>query len=158
MSEDPITIELNPRERRFYDRLRGQVRGAPPGANSGLSDLLLLLPDLTVLLIRLMRDDRVPTGAKLVAMLGVGYVVSPIDLMPGLLFGPIGAIDDLLVVTAALSRILNDVHPDVVRAAWPGPGDALQAIQRVTRWSQDTVGSGLRRILRTAFRLEVRRG
>lgn len=156
MAEDQITIELNPRERRFYDRLRTQVRGAQPGANSGLSDLLLLLPDLTVLLIRLMRDDRVPVGAKLVAMLGVGYVVSPIDLMPGLLFGPLGAVDDLLVVTAALSRLVNEVHPDVVRAAWPGPGDALQVIQRVTNWSHDLVGTRVRRFLRAAFRLQVR--
>ena len=56
-------------------------------------------------------------------------------------------VDDLLVVSAALSHLLNDVHPDIVRAAWPGQGDALDAIQRVSRWSEDQVGGRLRRAL-----------
>ena len=136
VSEAPITIELNPRERRLYDRLRTQVVNRQPGASSGVRDLLLLLPDLTVCLVRLLRDDRVPLGSKAIAVIGIGYVISPIDLLPGMLFGPLGLVDDLLIVTATLSRILNDVHPDVVRSQWPGNGDALEAIQRVTHWSE----------------------
>ena len=42
MSEGPITIELNPRERRFYDRLRERVVPVRPGATTGARDLLLL--------------------------------------------------------------------------------------------------------------------
>ncbi len=153
MTEDRITIELNPRERRFYDRLRSQVARAPrPGAASGVRDLALLLPDLTVLLARLLRDPRVPRGPKLVALLGLGYVLSPIDLLPEVLLGPIGLVDDLLVVSAALSRLLNDVHPDVVRSHWSGHGDALDAIQRVAGWSHGLLrrsfGSAVRRVLR----------
>src|SRR5262245_66508356 len=101
-----------------------------PGQVSGLGDLVLLLPDFTVLLARLLRGPRVPRRAKLVALLGIGYVLSPIDLIPALLVGPLGLLDDLVVVTAALSRLINHVHPDVVRSAWPGRGDALDAIQR----------------------------
>lgn len=136
MSESTVTIELNPRDRRLYDRLRTQVVKRRPGASSGVRDLLLLLPDLTVCLLRLLRDDRVPIASKAVALVGVGYVISPIDLVPGLLFGPIGLVDDLLIVAATLSKILNDVHPDVVRSQWSGPGDVLEAIQRVTSWSE----------------------
>ncbi len=72
MSDDTVTIELNPRERRLYDRLRRQVVRYEPGTNSGMRDLILLLPDLTVLAMRLMRDDRVPRRAKFLAMIGVG--------------------------------------------------------------------------------------
>jgi uncharacterized membrane protein YkvA (DUF1232 family) len=152
MNEDRITIELNPRERRLYDRLRSRLAEAPrPGDGSGLRDLALLLPDLTVLLARLLRDARVPRGPKLVALLGLGYVLSPIDLLPEVLLGPIGLVDDLLVVTACLSRLLNDVHPDVVRSHWSGRGDALDAIQRVAGWSRSLVsrnfGAAVRRVL-----------
>lgn len=149
MSEsfDAVMIELNPRERRAYDAIREQIVKRAPGGSSGLREVLLLLPDMTVLLMRLLRDDRVPRLSKLIAMIGVGYVLSPIDLMPALLLGPLGLVDDLLVVTAALSRLLNDVHPDIVRAAWPGQGDALDAIQRVSRWSEDQIGGRLRRAL-----------
>ena len=140
----PITIELNPRERRLYDTLRARVSEREHGESSGLADLLLLLPDLTVLLVRLLRDDRVPRIPKLIALVGVGYVLSPIDLLPALLLGPLGLVDDLLVVSAALSRLLNHVHPDVVRSAWSGQGDALEAIQRVTRWSEDVFKGRIR--------------
>ena len=92
----------------------------PPGTPSGLRDLILLLPDLTVLLMRLMREPRIPMRAKLVAGFGIGYVLSPIDLLPSLLLGPIGLVDDLLVVAATLSQLLNHVHPDVVRSHWSG--------------------------------------
>ena len=55
-------------------------------------------------------------------------------------------------MTAALSLLLNDVHPDVVRAHWSGKGDALEVIQRVSGWSRSfvrrTVGAALRRLLR----------
>ncbi len=155
MSE-PITIELNPRERRLYDRLRGRVVRSAPGAPSGWRDVLLLLPDLTVLLLRLLRDERVPSGGKLVALLGVGYALSPIDLLPSLVFGPFGLVDDLLVVTAALSRLINRVHPDVLRAAWPGQGDALEAIKRATAWAEAFLRARLRDLTRGLLRLESR--
>ena len=155
--DDHVLIELNPRERRLYDRLRTRVVDAPePGQGSGLRDMLLLLPDFTVLLARLLRDPRVPRRSKWIALLGVGYVLSPIDLLPALLLGPIGLIDDLVVVTAALSRLLNHVHPDVVRSAWSGQGDALDAIQRAAAWSERFVGAKLRGLVRGALRLEQR--
>ncbi len=152
MSDEAITIELNPREQRLYERLRSRVATSEPGAGSGLRDLVLLLPDLTVLLMRLLRDRRVPRGSKVAALLGVGYVLSPIDLLPTLIFGPLGLVDDLLVVSATLSRLLNHVHPDVVRSHWPGRGDALEAIQRVTAWAESLFTGRLRGFVRGLLR------
>jgi uncharacterized membrane protein YkvA (DUF1232 family) len=134
MSEGPITIELNPRERRFYDRLRERVVPVRPGATTGARDLLLLLPDLTILLGRLLRDRRVPLVDKAIAVGGIAYVLSPIDLLPALVLGPIGMLDDLFIVAACLSRLVNHVHPDVVRGHWSGQGDALEIIQSTTAW------------------------
>jgi uncharacterized membrane protein YkvA (DUF1232 family) len=136
MAESPVIIELNPRERRLYDRLRARVVSPRERAGSGVGDILLLLPDLTVLLARLLRDERVPLRSKALAVLGLAYVVSPIDLIPEVFLGPIGLVDDVLVVSAALSFMLNDVHPDVVRSHWSGKGDALDTIQRVSSWSE----------------------
>ena len=126
----PIEIELNANERRFYDRVRRHVRDPDPGASSGLRDLMLLLPDLTMLMFRLLKDERVAIGDKAIAVLGIGYVLSPIDLLPTFLLGPLGLVDDILVVSATLSRLVNHVHPDVVRTHWSGQGDALAVIQR----------------------------
>lgn len=141
-----VEIELNPRERRLYDRIRSSVRVHEPGASSDLRDLLLLVPDLLILLLRLLRDRRVPLGEKAFALLGVGYVLSPIDLLPEFLLGPIGLMDDFFVLGVTLSRILNHVHPDVVRSHWSGQGDALEAVQRLSGWCERQLGSRLRRV------------
>jgi len=145
--DESVTIDMDGRERRFYDRMRAIVAEPRPGERSGMRDLVLLLPDLTVLLFRLMRDERVPVGAKAIGMLGIGYVLSPVDLVPEFLFGPIGLLDDLFVVGAALSRILNYVHPDIVRSHWSGQGDALDAIQRATGWAEARVRGLVGRLL-----------
>jgi uncharacterized membrane protein YkvA (DUF1232 family) len=151
-SDERVTIELGRRESRLYDRVRSAVATQRPGERSGLREMLLLLPDLTVLLVRLLRDERVPLGGKALALLGVGYVLLPIDLVPEIVVGPIGVVDDLFVVAAALSRILNYVHPDVVRSHWSGQGDALDAIQGATEWAEDRVRSVLGRVLPRALR------
>ena len=144
----PITNELNPAARRLWDRLRDRMTAPRPAADpSGATDLLLLLPDLTVLLLRLLRDERVPLARKAVALAGVAYVISPLDLMPSLLLGPVGLVDDLMIVAACLSGIVNRVHPDVVRSHWSGQGDALQAIERVTAWVEEHVVGGVRALV-----------
>lgn len=147
-SPPSVEIELNPREQRLYERLRERLRAPSAGRGSDLRDLVFLLPDLVVLMLRLLRDPRVAAGDKAVALLGVGYVLSPVDLVPEFLFGPLGLVDDLLVVAATLSRLVNHVHPDVVRAHWPGQGDALQVVHRLTAWSERQLGGRLRRVVR----------
>jgi uncharacterized membrane protein YkvA (DUF1232 family) len=143
-----IEIELNPSEQRLYERVRGRLVRSRRTSRSGLGDLLLLLPDFVVLLARLLRDQRVALGDKAVALAGIAYVLSPIDLVPAFLFGPLGALDDILVVTAAVSRVVNHVHPDVVRSHWAGKGDVLDAIHRVSEWSEGQMGTRLKGLLR----------
>jgi len=145
---DLVEIELNPSERRLYDRVRAAVVASAARGVPGAADLVLLVPDLCVLLFRLLRDDRVARGDKAVALAGLAYVLSPIDVMPALLFGPLGVLDDLVVVTAAASRLVNHVHPDVVRMHWSGKGDVLEAIQRVSAWSEGQVRRRFRGLLR----------
>ena len=144
MPQPAITIDLNPPRGRLWDRVRGQFASSRPAAEpSGAADLLLLLPDLTILTARLLRDPRVPMGRKAVAVAGLAYVLSPLDLVPALFFGPVGLIDDLMIVAACLSGIVNRVHPDVVRSHWSGQGDALEAIERVTGWVEGQVVGGM---------------
>ena len=146
--ERAVEIEIGAREQRLYDRIRARIRPVVPGAHSDIRDVVLAFPDLVMLLARLVRDERVKVGDKALAVFGVAYVLSPIDLVPVWLFGPLGAVDDLLVVAATLSRVINHVHPDVVRAHWSGQGDALALIQRATDWSERQFGKRLRGVLR----------
>ena len=54
---------------------------------------------------RLMRDRRVPMVTKLIPIIALGYVVTPIDLVPDFL--PVrGQLDDILVVVILLGMFI----------------------------------------------------
>ncbi|MBW2278713.1 MAG: hypothetical protein JRF63_14575, partial [Deltaproteobacteria bacterium] len=73
-----------------------------------------------------------------------------LDFLPSFLLGPIGLLDDLIVVGTVLSRMINRVHPDVVRSHWPGRGDALQVIHRVSQWTETQMTNRVKDVLRRA--------
>jgi uncharacterized membrane protein YkvA (DUF1232 family) len=148
VSAERITIDLSGNERRRYERLRARVAKPRPGEPTGFRDLCLLLPDFVVLLGRLAIEPQVPAGAKLVAASTVAYVISPIDLLPEVLLGPFGLIDDVIVVGAGVSFLLNRVHPDLIRAHWPGQEDALESMQAVSEWMESQVTGRLFALLR----------
>lgn len=148
MTPEPVVeIDLNARERRVYDRWRAALRRPLPGASPDLRDALLALPDLVVLVLRLLRDPRVRPGDKAIALLGVAYVLSPIDLLPEFLIGPVGLLDDVFMLALTVSRLVNRVHPDVVRAHWSGQGDVLEAIQRLSGWGERQLGGRVRSLI-----------
>ncbi len=144
----PVEIDADLRARRLYDRLRARLRPALPGAASDVRDILLLMPDLLLLICRLIADPRVAPGNRALAVLGVTYLLSPIDLLPSFLFGPLGVLDDLVVLAATVSRLVNHVHPDIVRSHWSGQQDVLLAVERVSRWSEQQIGRRLRSLFR----------
>jgi uncharacterized membrane protein YkvA (DUF1232 family) len=144
VNEQPIEIDLSARERRIYDRWRAALAKPLPGASADLRDALLALPDLVMLVLRLLRDARVRPGDKAIAVLGIAYVMSPVDLLPEFLFGPLGLLDDVFVLALTVSRLVNRVHPDVVRAHWSGKGDVLDTIQRTSAWAERQVGGRVR--------------
>ncbi|MDX1657764.1 MAG: YkvA family protein [Nitriliruptorales bacterium] len=90
-------------------------------------ELVRFLPDVAKLLYALVRDDRVPMHAKLVAGGAIAYVVSPIDLIPDFL-GGIGKVDDALVVTRALRFLAQEAGYDLLHELWPGSEDGFAVL------------------------------
>jgi uncharacterized membrane protein YkvA (DUF1232 family) len=65
------------------------------------------------LVLRLVRDPRVPLYTKLV-LVGVAiYVVSPLDIIPDFIPG-LGELDDLAVLTAGLSFFIKLCPEEIV--------------------------------------------
>jgi uncharacterized membrane protein YkvA (DUF1232 family) len=87
------------------------------------------IPDCLVLFKRLLADDRVPRGRKLLLGVLLGYLALPIDLVPD--FIPVaGQLDDAIVVALALRSILRAAGEAPVREHWPGPESSLRVILR----------------------------
>ncbi len=77
----------------------------------------------------LLRDPRVPLWAKVIPVLGIIYVLSPLDFIPDVLIG-IGQLDDLAIVLGGMRLFAAVVPQDLVeehRATIAGkPLDIIQ--------------------------------
>lgn len=105
--------------------------------NSDSLVLLRNLPELAVFLARGMVSSRVSGQTKAQLALTVLYAASPLDLLPELLLGNWGLVDDVLVVVVAIDRLLNREDPEVVKQLWPGGDEAeLERVQQIfARWA-----------------------
>ena len=79
-----------------------------------------------------MRDPRTPMAARLLAMLVVGYALSPIDLIPD--FVPLlGYIDDLILLPLGIWLVLRLMPEEVMADARRRAGETEidPAIKRI---------------------------
>jgi uncharacterized membrane protein YkvA (DUF1232 family) len=92
--------------------------------------LVRLVPDCVVLFKRLLTDPRVEWWRKVVLVLVIVYVASPIDLVPD--FVPIaGQLDDAILVVLAIRVLLRGGGPRLLSDHWPGPARSLEFIRRL---------------------------
>lgn len=105
-----------------------------------------LLPNTAKLLGRLVRDPRVPIVRKVLAALVLGYVVSPIDLIPDFFLG-VGLLDDLVLVALALANLMESAGRDVVLEHWDGSEDALDLVMATVDWGAEIIPDPVRRLL-----------
>ena len=84
----------------------------------------MFLPNMVMMLARLIKDPRVPTAEKALFIGAIVYVISPLDFIPDVL--PfIGQVDDLYVVALTLLRLVSRTDESVLRQAWQGGGDIV---------------------------------
>ena len=144
MTENGEVVPLPDRQSSaFIDREPGSV---PRTRADILKELALALPNLTVLLYRLLRDPSVAPRRKIVAGVAAAYVVSPIDLIPD--FIPVaGQVDDALVVALALTHVIEGAPQETVAAHWPGSEDSLELTLGLLKWAAELVPGPIRRLI-----------
>ena len=99
------------------------------GRGADARALARFVPDCVVLFRRLLADDRIPRRRKLALVALLGYLASPIDLVPD--FIPVaGQLDDVLAVILVLRFVLRSADDDLLAEHWPGPPRALALLRR----------------------------
>jgi uncharacterized membrane protein YkvA (DUF1232 family) len=110
-------------KRKLQRREQSEMRGR-------LGSFLMFLPNLVLLLGRLLRDAAVPAAEKALFAAAVIYVISPLDFIPDV-FPFIGQVDDLYVVALVLLRLVNRTDESVVRRHWSGGGDIVALAESI---------------------------
>ena len=108
---EPETVNAK-KERDFYQRLRLELREWAESEGRGHQWLswVMLAPDLFHLLIRLAADPEVSLTEKGKLGAVILYFISPLDLLPELLLGPPGFLEDIVLATYALNSMINSTN------------------------------------------------
>ncbi len=127
-------------------------RGEKSELKGRMRSFLMFLPNMVMLLGRLLRDARVPTAEKALFLGAIVYVISPIDLIPDML--PfIGQVDDLYVVALTLLRLVNRTDESVVREHWSGGGDIIALTDSIANIAPKLLPKRVSRVLTTRVEL-----
>ena len=129
----------------FYQALRARSRAGsrPRRAPRAAGRISPRAPDLFHLLCRLALDKDVPAAHKVKLAGAVAYFISPFDLVPEALTGPIGYVDDVAVAAFVLNALVNESGKDLVARHWAGQADLLGVIRRILAFADEMLGSGL---------------
>jgi len=138
----------------FYQKLREEFRDwakTEEGQSNKFAEYLLCAPDLFHLLCKLTFDSRVPTLEKAKLAGAIAYFVSPVDLIPEAILGPVGYVDDIALAAIVLNNLVNKTEQGVIQEHWAGDGDVLNLIKEIIEAADEMLGSGLWRKLKKAY-------
>lgn len=131
----------------FYDRLRDRIldfvdrRGGKIGDSA--AQALLLVPDIFILMVRMALDREVPSSTRTLLASALAYFILPVDLLPEVLVGPTGFLDDLVLGVMVLAQAFsNDLEP-IAAKHWSGKGSVRAAIRDVLSTAHSLVGHDL---------------
>ena len=122
------------------------------GVKSRMQNFLMFLPNMVVLLGRMLKDARVPTAEKALFLAAIVYVISPLDFIPDV-FPFIGQVDDIYVVALTLLRLINRTDAGIVREHWSGGGDIVSLADSIASIAPSLLPKRIGRILSSKVEL-----
>jgi len=128
------------------------ARNERRGVKSRMQNFLMFLPNMVVLLGRMLKDARVPTAEKALFLAAIVYVISPLDFIPDV-FPFIGQVDDIYVVALTLLRLINRTDAGIVREHWSGGGDIVSLADSIAGIAPSLLPKRISRILSSKVEL-----
>ena len=111
-----------------------------------MKSFIMFLPNMVLLLGRMLKDSRVPIAEKALFMAAIVYVISPLDFIPDV-FPFIGQVDDIYVVALVLLRLLNRTDESIVREHWSGGGDIVSLANSIANIAPKFLPKRISRVL-----------
>jgi uncharacterized membrane protein YkvA (DUF1232 family) len=102
------------------------------GKRVAAKELATLIPNLLLLFKDLVKDPRVPRGAKVWLLIGALWLASPIDLLPEFL-PVIGPLDDAIVAALILRHLAHRAGTEVIGTHWRGDPRTLERVLSIAR-------------------------
>lgn len=127
-------------------------RRRPGGGGGGVSTaeammaLLRDLPHFGRLVYRLAKDPRVSVIDKALVVAALAYTAVPADAIPDVI--PfLGELDDIVIVTVAIGRLINNVGTELLLEHWDGDDATLESALEVVERGSSLLPQPLKSIL-----------
>ncbi len=137
--------KLDKQENKLRRREKSEMKGR-------LRSFIMFLPNMVMLMGRLLKDSRVPAAEKALFAAAIVYVISPLDFIPDV-FPFIGQVDDLYVVALVLLRLVHRSDASVVRRHWSGGGDIVALADSIANIAPKFLPGRVARILTSRVEL-----
>lgn len=129
-----------------FDAIDERAAAPPRTARELAVESVAIAPNLVKLLARLSIDPRVPIRRRALVVAALAYVISPVDLIPDFVPG-LGKLDDVVLVSVAIDRMLSGADATIVAEHWDGSEDALDLVRSAFAWGAEIVPSVLAKFL-----------
>ncbi|CAJ64541.1 MULTISPECIES: YkvA family protein [Frankia] len=90
-------------------------------------EITMFLPDLVIMLRRVVADPRVPQSAKVEAAAALAYLVSPRNRLTNMI-PVVGQLDDVAIVAFAFRRLVVGAGEPILREHWRGSDRGFQVL------------------------------
>lgn len=137
----------------FYRQIRRQIHNwaKKKGKAYEYLEYLLLAPDFFYLLVKLMLDSRVPLKVKAKTGVVIIYYLSPLDIVPEGILGPVGFADDLVLAVWTIKNLLGSVERKVLQELWPSEENLFLVMEKVLEVAEQWLGRGTYQKLKRFF-------
>lgn len=152
-----IPIEANEKNCSSYSEVRNSMVNTVPHKYRDYSQYVLLLPDIIALLVRVFKDERVTKETKRYLGVALGYLLSPIDIIPDSI-PLIGKIDDLAVVFFVFQKLLCDIPTEIIIDNYEGNEDIILIIKEGIALFADRFGTKNIKNIIDILSLSVKKG
>lgn len=142
------------KHRDFYRNLRDKLDEWLQEKKIGgkYTKFLLLAPDIFHLLCKLSVDPDVPRREKVKVGAAIAYFITPVDIIPDIITGPVGYMDDLAVAAFVLNGIVNHTDPEIVKKHWAGDENILEIIKMILSAADNYLGKDIWRKIKDFIR------
>jgi uncharacterized membrane protein YkvA (DUF1232 family) len=97
-----------------------------------VGELVRLVPDVLRLVRNLLVDRTVPGMVRIALVVLLGWLISPIDLIPD--FIPVlGSLDDVVVAIIVLRYVRRRLGDDELRLRWSGTPEGYELLSGILR-------------------------
>lgn len=140
-----------------YQNARVELKKKTPDKYKKIVKYALIIPDIIVLLYRLIKDKRVNIKTRAMIAGLIAYLALPIDIIPD--FIPIlGQIDDVAIVFIVVEKILKGLDKEIIFDNWQGDDDIIAKVKEGSQYISVFVGKDkVVKIVKTVFSIRKKK-